>query len=87
MARINYLVLTRRGYDALGPQELVPGETRLWVTEGVVGDEAIADCQSRSIEVRVLPDAVDPRRQGEVAAAIEAIEAEFPEETVMAEYC
>jgi hypothetical protein len=86
MATINYLVLTRPGYEALGQQELVPGRTRLWINEGILDDEAIAHCESLSVELRVLPHTVDPGRQGEVATAIEAIEAEFPDEEVMAEY-
>jgi len=71
----------------LAGDELVAGETRLWFNRDVVSDAEIADCQARGIESRLLSEAVDPRRQVEVAEAIEVIEAEFPEQTVMAEYC
>lgn len=83
---VNYLVLTRGGYEALGDEELAAGRTRLWLNNGVASEDEIEARRRGGVEVRVLADDVDPRRQGEVAAAIEVIEAECPEETVMAEY-
>lgn len=86
MASVNYLVLTRAGFDALGDAELIRDRTRLWLNDAVVSPEEAERCRAAGIEVRILSESVDPRRQGEVAAAIEGIEDEFPEETVMAEY-
>lgn len=84
---VNYLVLTRSGYEALRDEGSITETARLWCNTGVVADDERDHWLALGVGVRVLAEPVDPADQAEVVAAIETIEADFPDETVLAEYC
>lgn len=84
---MNYLVLTRPGYEALRDDGAIAEGTRLWCNTGIIADDERDHWLAMGIGVRFLDEPVDPANQAEVVGAIELIEAYFPDETVLAEYC
>lgn len=83
---MNYLVLTRAGYEAIRDNGDTAAGDRLWLNPSLLADDEYPSWRGSGVEFRILSEAVDPTDQSQIVEAIEVIEAEFPDEVVLSEY-
>lgn len=81
-----YLIFSREGYDALIESSPSAEGLRLRVNGGVLTDPELEAWRAQGVDIALLESTVDPASEQEVVAAVEAVEAVFPEETLMVEY-
>lgn len=81
-----YLIFSREGYDVLMESSPSADGMRLRVNDGVLTDPELEAWREQGVDIALLEPTVDPASEQEIVAAVEAVEAVFPEETLLVEY-
>lgn len=81
-----YLIFSREGYETLIASSPGAEGLRLRVNDGVLTDSELEAWRGQGVDIALLEPTVDPASEHEVVAAVEAVEAVFPEETLLVEY-
>lgn len=83
---MTHFVLTRKGYDQLNA-DFDPFPFTIWVNDGVLSDDELAELRAKGVSVTNFTRAIDPSDPLDVAGAIDTIQQHHPNQSIWVEHC